>query len=60
MEKFLFHLPTQQKQMLISVSEQTGLSYAEWLRKMIPYCMQSSVLNELMPSMSGYIKVEVK
>ena len=49
----LFKLPERQKDELRRRSEMTGLSVSELLRRMIDHCCQETVMNSLVPSMSG-------
>lgn len=55
-----FFLPERQDAGLRSVAEQTGLSYSELLRRMVDNCLQSQTLNQLVPSMSGKIHLELQ
>ncbi len=58
MEKFLFHLPTRQKEEFQNLSNETGEPIAELMRRMFDYCFQERVLNELVPAMSGSLGVQ--
>jgi hypothetical protein len=51
------YLYERQLEGLQSLKLQTDINSSEWLRKMIDYCFQERVLNELAPFFSGFISV---
>lgn len=55
MAKFLFNLPERQLQDYRDLSERTGLSIAEIIRRMSDYCFKETTLNILIPAMSGHL-----
>lgn len=53
------HILTERQGLALrSLSRQTGCSASELLRRMVDYCAQERVLCELVPGLSGYLKVE--
>ena len=50
-------LPQRHERSLRSVSNQTGLSLAELVRRFIDHCLQGDALNVIVPSMSGRLEV---
>lgn len=50
-------LPSRQVDNLKLLSEMTGSSVSDWIRKFIDYGMQDRSLNEIIPWMSGSISV---
>jgi hypothetical protein len=50
-------LPDRQIEALKDLKVQTGITSSEWLRRMIDYCLQDQILNQLAPALSGHISV---
>jgi hypothetical protein len=53
-----FFLPARHIDLLCSLSEQTGLAEADWIRRALDYIAQEKVLNEIVPGMSGGFKLD--
>lgn len=45
---------------LHQLSAQTGTSMSEWVRRMLDYCTQPRVLNEMVPCLSGQIQIRTE
>ena len=54
--RFLFHVTQPRMSGLRSLSEQAQLPLAETLRRMIDFCSQERVANELFPHLSGTLR----
>ena len=57
MERLNFFATSGEVSKLRLLSERTEFTLSDWLRRMIDYCLQDRVLNELLPSMSGSVSV---
>ena len=57
MVRFDLYVTSQQREEIRIRSEQTGLTAAELLRRMMDYCSQETVMNQLVPNMSGYLSI---
>ncbi len=54
---FLFHPSARRKEQLRLVAEQADVPMGELLRRMIDHCTQPHILAEILPHLSGQIKV---
>ena len=53
----LQHLPEQQVKALHDLKELTGLTMTELSRRMIEHCLKEQVLNEVLPCLSGQLRL---
>ncbi len=51
------YLPDRLEVNLKNVLDQTQLGTSDMLRRMIDYCLQQQRMNDIVPSMSGQIKI---
>jgi len=59
MNRYNFFLPDRQIDAIKTIVQKTDISStAEMLRRMIDHCLQSRVLDEIVPSMSGRLNLE--
>lgn len=52
-----FKVTIPQSEMLDRLTDQTGLSFSEFMRRMIDQCLQEYALNNMIPHMSGKITI---
>lgn len=52
-----FRIPDPQQEALNWLSDKTDLSFSELMRRWIDYGLQETVLNEVIPSMSGNLQI---
>lgn len=55
-----FNAGTERQERLRELSERASLSQAEILRRMLDHCLQEPVLNQLVPSLSGYLALAAR
>ena len=55
--KYLVQTPERQHRDFQSLKEQTELSIAELMRRMFDHCLQTNLMNEIVPNMSGRLTV---
>lgn len=56
MRAFTFYLPERQLNDFRQLSQQTGESMAALMRRLFDHGLQEHSLNQIIPSMSGYLK----
>mgnify|MGYP001558573839 CR=1 FL=1 len=60
MNRVNFNFLPQHQKAIQNLSQQTGDSQSNWLRRMIDYCYRTEVLNQMVPYLSGQLQVGVK
>lgn len=58
MYKLNLQAPDRQGEALHELAEKTGLSISELVRRMVDHCSREQILNELVPSSSGYLRIQ--
>jgi len=60
MNRHCFFITNQQEDNLRQLSDQSGLPAAELVRRILDRSFADTVLNEIVPTLSGYLSVKVK
>jgi truncated hemoglobin YjbI len=54
---YCHYIPDRQMEMFRDISKQSELNVSELMRRFYDFCLQQHNLNQILPSMSGTIKV---
>ena len=60
MKRYCLFLPEHRIEHLQALSLQTGISAAEVVRRTLDFALQETVLNQLVPTMSGQLVLQIK
>lgn len=53
-------IPERQVELFQDLAKDTGINISELKRRMYDFCFQERVINEIIPSMSGNIQINVR
>lgn len=54
-QQYNLRMEREQLEALSQLRQQTGITVSELMRKMVVYCTQGQVINEVIPCMSGQL-----
>jgi hypothetical protein len=58
MKRICISLCERQIETLQELKERTDIGVSDWVRQLLDYSLQPKVLNEIKPTMSGYLSVQ--